>query len=43
MIELLVLGDILVCLFLIGVIAWVYIRRDKNYHDQAARLPLDDD
>lgn len=43
MTALLLIGDILVCGFLAGLVAWLLIRDDSKKLEEAARLPLLDD
>ena len=42
-ITLIIIGDILVCAFLIGIVAYLFMAADEKKHDEAARLPLLDD
>ncbi len=43
MTTLLIIGDLLVCGFLAGLVAWLFTRADDADMDAAARIPLDDD
>ena len=41
--TILIIGDILVCGFLAGLVAWLLTRADKQKMDEAARIPLEED
>ena len=43
MTTLIVIGDILVCAFLVGLVAWLFVRKSDREIDKVARLPLLDD
>lgn len=43
MIALIIIGDILVCGFLVGLVAWLFLRADDEKMNAAARIPLDDE
>ncbi len=36
-------GDMLVMLFMIGVVVWVCLRSNRKNIEDAARIPLDDE
>lgn len=43
MTALILIGDILVCGFLAGLVAWLFVRADDKDIEEAANIPLNDD
>ncbi len=43
MTTLIIIGDLLVCGFLAGLVAWLFTRADDEKMDAAARIPLEED
>ncbi len=43
MIALIIIGDILICGFLAGLVAWMFVINDDETIDEAARLPLSEE
>ena len=41
--TILIIGDILVCGFLAGLVAWLLTRADAKKMEEAARIPLEED
>lgn len=43
MTHLILIGDLLVCGFMVGLVIWLFVRGDKSEQDAAARIPLEDE
>ena len=43
MVTLIIIGDILVCAFLIGVVTYLFMAADDRKQSEAAHIPLLDD
>ena len=43
MTQLILIGDLLVCAFMVGVVTWLLTRGGKEKSEAAARIPLHDE
>jgi cbb3-type cytochrome oxidase subunit 3 len=43
MTHFILLGDLLICGFMVALVVWLFTRGDKSAFDKAARIPLDDE
>lgn len=43
MTELILIGDLLVCAFMVGAVVWLLTRGGKQKSEVAARIPLNDE